>query len=261
MFDEAGLDYPTADWTWDDFMAAARTLTTEDHYGFVQPSTYAGRGYSDYLQWLWGAGGEVLNAEMTEALVDSPEAVDALEFVINMFDEGIVPPHGQYDDVSQEDLFMRGGVAMCACRATTVSKLRSDFPDVSYGLVLPPKGPSGNQISFADWGFFSMAEASPHKEAAWTWLKYITSKDITIKYIEQIGLTPAMKDTGLFEDDPKVYFFVENVSHVKNIPIHPQIEEILQVWWTEVEAAIQGSVSAEVASNNAAEAIDAILQE
>ncbi|MBZ0309811.1 MAG: extracellular solute-binding protein, partial [Anaerolineae bacterium] len=35
MFDAAGLEYPTAEWTWDDFAAAAEALTNadEDVYG------------------------------------------------------------------------------------------------------------------------------------------------------------------------------------------------------------------------------------
>ena len=37
MFDEAGLEYPTADWTWDDVTEAARKLTKDDgsQYGIA----------------------------------------------------------------------------------------------------------------------------------------------------------------------------------------------------------------------------------
>ena len=34
LFDAAGVDYPTADWSWDDLYNAAAALTTEDVWGF-----------------------------------------------------------------------------------------------------------------------------------------------------------------------------------------------------------------------------------
>jgi multiple sugar transport system substrate-binding protein len=36
LFDEAGVDYPDGSWTWDDFDAAAKDLTTADHFGVYE---------------------------------------------------------------------------------------------------------------------------------------------------------------------------------------------------------------------------------
>ena len=40
LFDEAGLDYPTEDWTWKEELEAAQTLTKEGVYGTYAPVTY-----------------------------------------------------------------------------------------------------------------------------------------------------------------------------------------------------------------------------
>ena len=47
MFDEAGLEYPTADWTWDDFGEAAKKLTKEDgsQYGMAVRNDNNQAGY------------------------------------------------------------------------------------------------------------------------------------------------------------------------------------------------------------------------
>ena len=37
MFDAAGVDYPTADWTWDDLLSAAEKLTDDSHWGIQLP--------------------------------------------------------------------------------------------------------------------------------------------------------------------------------------------------------------------------------
>jgi multiple sugar transport system substrate-binding protein len=54
MFDAAGLDYPTAEWTWDDFAAAAEALTDPDNdvYGAAVYSEYQ----SGYPNWIAATG-------------------------------------------------------------------------------------------------------------------------------------------------------------------------------------------------------------
>jgi multiple sugar transport system substrate-binding protein len=240
-------------------MEIARKLTTDDYYGWVEPMTYAGRAFQTYFKWLWNAGGSMFNEDYTRAMVNSPEAVEALEFVINMFNEGIVPPFGQYDNVSQEDLFMRGGVAMGEFRQLAVAQMQSDFPDLNFDVVISPKGPAGTQYSYADWGYYGISERCPHKEEAWKWVKYITSKEVVSDYLNECTLMPAMKDTGLFADDPILSYFVANIDKNKSQPIHPQSLEILQLWWAEVELAVQGKKSAKAASDAAAKAINDLL--
>jgi ABC-type glycerol-3-phosphate transport system substrate-binding protein len=254
------MSYPSDAWSWDNFFDIAKKLTTKEHYGFVLPSTYAGRGYLDYFTWLWNNGGEVLNEKMTEARINSPDAVGALEFVMRMFREGIVPPHGQYDNVSQEDFFMRGGAATANMRGITIAMIRKDFPNLKWALVRPPKGKKA-QYGLGSWGFYALAEKCPNKAQAWEWLKYITSKEITVRYVGAVGMYPARKDTGLYADDPERQVFLKNMPYAKNIFIHPKGEEIFQVWWTETELAILGNKSARQASDDAARAVNALLKE
>ncbi|MBU1910716.1 MAG: extracellular solute-binding protein, partial [Verrucomicrobia bacterium] len=60
LFDEAGLAYPTKNWTWEDLVRAARALTQPElgRYGLAM-----GRGKHESWYWitfLWSAGGEVM---------------------------------------------------------------------------------------------------------------------------------------------------------------------------------------------------------
>jgi multiple sugar transport system substrate-binding protein len=260
IFDKAKMKYPTDAWTWNDFYAMAKKLTTKDQFGFVLPSTYAGRGYLDYFTWLWNNGGEVLNEDMTESRLNSPEAVAALEFAVKMFRDGIVPPHGSYDNVSQEDFFMRGGAAMANMRGITIATIRNDFPKLKYGIVRPPKGKKG-QYGLGSWGFYALAEKCDHKAQAWEWLKFITSKEMTAKYVGTVGMYPARTDTGLYAKDVERQTFLKNIPYAKNIFIHPKGEEIFQLWWTEMELAIIGTKTPLQASDDAAKAINQLLSE
>lgn len=90
MFANKGLEEPTADWTWDDLRNAAKTLTDADNniYGLDLPIYDKNGGYTwNWLPFLWQNGGEFLNDDRTEAVFNSPEGVEALEFWKKMVQE------------------------------------------------------------------------------------------------------------------------------------------------------------------------------
>lgn len=62
MFDEAGVEYPSADWTWDDFREIAKKLTNpeKNQYGTaITPGAYQESWYST----IYAYGGEVLSED------------------------------------------------------------------------------------------------------------------------------------------------------------------------------------------------------
>jgi multiple sugar transport system substrate-binding protein len=81
LFDEAGLEYPNADWTWDDFRAAAKALTdpAEKQFGFSYPMDASEDSVWHYDPLLWQNGGSILTEDNTQAAFNSPEGVEALQ--------------------------------------------------------------------------------------------------------------------------------------------------------------------------------------
>ena len=75
LFDEAGLEYPNADWTWDDFRAAAKALTdpAKKQFGFSYPMDASEDSVWHYDPLLWQNGGSILNEDNTQAAFNSPE--------------------------------------------------------------------------------------------------------------------------------------------------------------------------------------------
>jgi multiple sugar transport system substrate-binding protein len=116
MFDAAGLDYPTSDWTWDDFAAAAAALTdpANDVYGAAVYSEYQA-GYPNFI----AATGitPVVDAARTECTLDDPESLEALNFLKGLYDAGYMPSVSLMGGASADDSFnfwLAGRVAMVA---------------------------------------------------------------------------------------------------------------------------------------------------
>ena len=114
LFDEAGVDYPSAEWDWDDFLDAAKKLTdpAKGQFGF------GGVGW--WPQWfslVAQNGGHVLDPETGAPGVNSPEAVEALQFAYDMyFTHKVAPTSVDYSNMGPEmgadGAFQQGLVAM-----------------------------------------------------------------------------------------------------------------------------------------------------
>ncbi|HEU4865102.1 MAG TPA: extracellular solute-binding protein, partial [Actinomycetota bacterium] len=68
LFDEAGLEYPNADWTWDDFRSAAAALTdpAKKQFGFSYPMDASEDSVWHYDPLLWQNGGSILTEDNTQ---------------------------------------------------------------------------------------------------------------------------------------------------------------------------------------------------
>ena len=114
LFDEAGVEYPTAEWDWDTFLEAAQALTdpSKGQYG------YGGVGW--WPQWfslVAQNGGHVLDPETGAPNVNSPEAVEALQFAYDLyFTHEVAPTEVDYSnmgpDMGADGAFQQGLVAM-----------------------------------------------------------------------------------------------------------------------------------------------------
>ena len=103
MFDAAGLDYPTADWTWDDFAAAAETLTNPDAdvYGAAVYVEYQ----AGYPNWIASTGETpIVDAARTKCMLTEPGNMEALNFLKGLYDQGYMPSVSTIGGASADDL-------------------------------------------------------------------------------------------------------------------------------------------------------------
>eukprot|EP00611_Tribonema_gayanum_P004996 TRINITY_DN14233_c0_g1_i1.p2 TRINITY_DN14233_c0_g1~~TRINITY_DN14233_c0_g1_i1.p2 ORF type:complete len:287 (-),score=76.58 TRINITY_DN14233_c0_g1_i1:3-863(-) len=110
LFDAAGLDYPSSDWTWADEKEAALALTDQAAgvWGDHQPISFY-----EYYKVLAQNGGEFLNEDGTAVAFNTPEGLEAAEWLVNK--SGTVMPtieQGQGTADFDTNLFKDGKLAM-----------------------------------------------------------------------------------------------------------------------------------------------------
>ncbi len=166
LFDEAGLDYPDPDWTWDEFVETAKALTQDtDGDGDIDQWGFTANTWPPAYIWVWQAGGEMINADFTEAPIDSPEFLEGFQFHLDM---AYNPEYSVDRDTIAEqgfnEMFKAGVVAMfMGGAADDLDRVEG----LDVGVVRVPGHPeTGSHTTFA-WNASTVVYAgTEHPEIA-----------------------------------------------------------------------------------------------
>jgi len=175
MFDAADLEYPTADWTWDDLYAAAEALTDEEAgvIGLVTPANL-----ERWLPFLYQNGGQLFDEEGNIAL-DSEEAREALEFYLSFSENGVGGPPSAVDAGWGGDAFGQGRAAMAMEGNWVINHLLQNYPDLNWGVAEMPAGPNGDKATMAFTVCYGVASnlEDAEAEAAWKLVNFLTNEE------------------------------------------------------------------------------------
>jgi multiple sugar transport system substrate-binding protein len=236
LFDDAGLDYPNADWTWDDFRAAAEALTdpTAKQFGFSYPMDASEDTVWHYDPLLWQNGGSILTEDQTQAAFNSPEGVEALELLTGM----AVDDKSVFLDIQNSaytDVFNSGRIGMLVTGPWDLPS----FPDVDYGVEVLP-GFDGDHQTIAGPDMWSVFDnGNGRAQAALQFLQWFTApqqiqtEDLATGHLP-IRLSVAQDESFLAEFGdawPGVDVFAENLSNVEQarpvLAAYPQVSEAM----------------------------------
>ena len=180
LFQQAGVSEPSDSWTWDDFLAAAKKFSKPGQsYGLHVPQFY----FVSVMPWLLTNGASTLNANWTKSTVNDPNAIEAAKFMRSLIQQGISPaPGGTFDPMaafSQGKLAMFGGG-----RWPIIDIRRLNMVEKTKIVAWPQHTTKGSPIG---WNAYPIMKASPNKEAAWAFVKFITSKEASQYFATQGG--------------------------------------------------------------------------
>lgn len=91
LFDEAGLEYPTNEWTYDEFLAACEALKTS--MGKPPMGLMGSSNETTYHFWsrLVTEGGSIFDENMEKVTFNSEFGVQAVRSVIDLYEKGYIP--------------------------------------------------------------------------------------------------------------------------------------------------------------------------
>lgn len=230
MFDEAGIPYPTADWTWDDFREIAKKLTKDDgsQYGVsMKPGSYQESWYST----IYAYGGEVINEDKTKSGFDNPKTIEAMEVIESIIKDGSMPDYSVVSENDTSALMQAGTVAMTFQGSWMIPDMvNNDYVIANCDIAPLPKGPEGTKSIYNGLGWAASAQGE-NTEAAWQLIEYLGSEAAQIKQAE-LGVTmSAYKGTSdAWAESQKDFNMQAHIDMLDDAQAYPSSKNT-QVWF------------------------------
>jgi multiple sugar transport system substrate-binding protein len=166
-FDDAGLDYPTADWIWDDLRETSKALTDVPNRWGLTYSLW----FVPWLYWIWSNGGDLFNEDETKCALTEAASYEALQYWADMVlvDETTLPSAEAQAMQGPVNAFQTGMVSMYLGNTWDVNALEAarDEAGLNWKAVLSPKANDGNRVWYEHFWCWGIWSGTDQPNAAW----------------------------------------------------------------------------------------------
>ena len=259
MFDAAGVTYPDETWDWAKLVDAAHKLTLDtnkdgkpDQWGFYTETSDMENYWSSLV---WQNGGDILAPDGTSTVLDTDQAAGGIQFLQDLiWKEKVMPDPALFAETG--DAFEQGKAAMEANGSWLVATHQA--AGISLGIAPLPKGPAGQATSINPTGAVVYAKTK-NPDAAWEFVKYLSSPPAQVKLMELRASLPANKEVlaGPYAasfDGAKVLADAIGYAHIK--PSFKGYDDFATTLQTELDANVFNEPN-----KTAKEALDAVVPE
>ena len=249
MLEAAGVEPPT---TWAELKDAAAKLTKDGVYGMAFSAVATEEGSWQFEPWFWGAGAEL-------SQLDSPEAVQALEFWADLVSSGYASRSVvTWSQGDVNDQFIAGNVAMMQNGVWNLPTLNE--AGISYNVVPIPMpdggaapGPMGGEVLA-----IPVSGDQARMEAAGKIVNCLLSEKTELAWGNLNGYIPSRQTVAeqVANDNPMMRSFVDAAAaeRARTGPpanLGPDYSKVSQPLWNAIQAALTGAKTAQQALTDA----------
>lgn len=195
LFDEAGVEYPNENDTWETLAEKLRGVAAldADVYGACFPADYARFG-----AFAFAAGWEPFDAEGNTNLLDE-RFVEAFSWYTGLVRERVAVQPADIGQGWTGGCFATDNVGIAIEGAWILGFLRDTAPNLQFGSTFLPIGPSGQSGNFLYTVAWGVNRDSPNLEAAIQVLELLTSEEVQ-QFVLENGL--AIPSRAALIDNP-----------------------------------------------------------
>jgi ABC-type glycerol-3-phosphate transport system substrate-binding protein len=199
IFREAGVPYPTNDWSWpESFLSICKKLTKTDASGKLVRWAYSEAYPIQFENFvLSNGGGFVDNTDNpTKFTLDDPKSMEAMDFRYDLiYKYHVSPDPSSLQSFNAgggvEQMFANGQIAMMSSGIWHTPKFLMT-PGLDFDVVEFPSGPTGLKGWGSGGSGFAMTKASKNKDLAWKVIQELTSPEMMAKMASTGVIQPAL---------------------------------------------------------------------
>jgi len=287
LFKEAGLDPETPPNTWDELKEYTKKLTKTNEKGeFTQIGFIPTYGNTSMYLYGFQNGAKFLSEDGKKALLNAPEVVEALEFVVELMDMlGGAEKINAYTSTFQgeaNDPFLTGQVAMLITVNNAINTYTRYKPDLNFGAALPPTPTGENKITWSGGWSWAIPKKAKHPKEAFEVIKWLTTEGIKVQQTaaakynqEELGnkyfapfpaaYEPTNKELLETYVDPMDNETIKKAIYVgmdaMKVALHRPVSPVGEVMWVELGKALDKAIYHELTPQEALDAANKVVQE
>jgi multiple sugar transport system substrate-binding protein len=268
LFDEAGVEYPNENWSYEDVLAAAQKLTKDtDNDG--EPDQWGLLASMNHIMLdsiIKSNGGQVLDDSYSKCMLTEEKALAGIQWIADLVLTHKISPSPTVVQGFAQGIFPSGKVAM-QIDGSYMTVPFKDIKDFEWDVNWQPQGAEG-RVVYGGPDSLSISKNTPHLEEAWAFMKYMVSPEVQGRGdLIGLGSLPILKNAAASDSWVKAAgqpanakIFADSGPFVEGADFGSQwIEWRATIMNSELEQALLGTRSVEESAAAACKAIDEVL--
>ncbi len=188
LMEKAGYsrEYANSFHTWEDFIAACEKVRATGEWPYLGYLVEAATNH--FSPWLYQAGGEWFNKDVTKSTIGSPQGIEAARMQVLLWEKYINPAFKDAPNKTISEAFEQDKAAMLLGQNHWIKNWLQHNPDLDlvfgYPLENKKKATSG---TVAGYGVFS---ATKHPRETADWVKALTSYPAMLDFCTKTAFVP-----------------------------------------------------------------------
>ncbi|MDO4344069.1 MAG: sugar ABC transporter substrate-binding protein [Eubacteriales bacterium] len=258
MLEDAGISKPPK--TWDELIEASRILIEQGICSYGTPMSFWGNAAVNEMTYVMYAFGGNAFKDGELCIGQDPNTLKAFETIASMMEEGLIDPASlSYDYETAANVFLSGESAFFL-QAMPGMYAASNDPEQSQ-IVGEVKVAPYSVTSSEDTNVvltvpeaFAIPKNSQHKEAAWEFIRYMSSKEFDKEKALELGTLPVyeegFEDPDILEKYPHFTELGKQNAYAKGIDDFTWYDEYSNVFQSELQRMLLGEITAQECVTN-----------
>ena len=259
-FKAAGLDAEKPPQTWTELNAAAKALTKDGRFGFgITGGGEVGNTIFRSLPFIWMTGGGIVSDDVKTAIVNKPEAVQAVTFYTDFYKNKLAPTSTlENDGNSLRRLFIADKVSAYQSGQFDIGSIRKENPNIDIGVMMLP-APEGKKPAaiLGGWSFVLSKDAKNPTEARKV-LQFLNTAENQGFFTDTFPVRVSALSQARF-NDPILVNFRAMLAHARPAPIHKNWVQITQTYFDGIQRILLGDQTVQKSMDQANSEIQALL--
>ncbi|MQS06860.1 extracellular solute-binding protein [Streptomyces alkaliphilus] len=245
LLDAAGVEVPE---NLEDIKASTEAFTEQ---GLEAPFYLRGDDAYWFLPYIYGEGGDLVDADTETVTIDDASGVAAFEAVQDLLDSGAAITDTTDGWQNMMGAFGEGSVAMMINGPWAINDARDAIGEENLGVAPVPAGGSSQGAPQGGWNYGVYA-GSANLDASYEFVAYMASAETQQRITEELSLLPtrsSVYDVDSVANNEMVEFFAPAVEVAHERAWIPEANSLFDPLREEVESMLLGRATAEETAN------------